>query len=626
MPELQPLCSLLPWDSEFFGRRIGNVNRSHLTAADAAAARQWALENAVDCLYLLIGEESGESLAAANAAGFQFIDLRLELSRDLGDAAPAPTAPTVRAARAADLPALERIARTAHRDSRFFLDARFPRARTEELYARWIARDFAEHHVLVAVSGDEPVGYLSLQRRPDYGVISLLAVDESHTGRGLGRALVDAACAWTHAQGLRRVRVVTQGQNTRAQRLYQAAGFRTLTAEPRFHLWLSPAPAPAPAADAPLPFNRSSFAGREMDYISQTLSCGQIAGDQTFSKKCQRLLEENLGVARALVTTSCTHALEMAALLLDLQPGDEVILPSFTFVSTANAFVLRGAKPVFCDIRPDTLNLDETKLPALITPRTRAIVPVHYAGVGCEMDAINALAARHGIAVVEDNAHGLFGKYRGRWLGTLGTFATQSFHETKNITCGEGGALLVNDARYAERAEIIREKGTNRARFFRGQVDKYSWVDLGSSYVMSDVLAAFLYGQLEQWRAIQDRRRALWQNYDLALRDWSARLGVVQPTIPPHCEAAWHMYQVLLPSLSVRTALIAHLKARGIHAVFHYLPLHLSEYARRWGGQAGDCPVTEDVSDRLLRLPFFNSMTAAQQGRVFDALLAFPSA
>ena len=372
-----------------------------------------------------------------------------------------------------------------------------------------------------------------------------------------------------------------------------------------------------------LPFNRSSLAGRELEYITQTIANGQIAGDQTYSKKSHALLEQTLGTKRALLTTSCTHALEMAALLLDLQPGDEVIVPSFTFVSTANAFVLRGAKPVFCDVRPDTLNLEESKLAALFTSRTRAVVPVHYAGVACEMDAINALAARHGAVVIEDNAHGLFGKYKGRWLGTLGALATQSFHETKNITCGEGGALLVNDASYAERAEIIREKGTNRARFFRGQIDKYSWVDLGSSYVMSDVLAAFLYAQLEVWPAIQRRRQAIWNRYHAALANWARAQGVRQPIVPAHCDQAWHMYYLLLPSLAARTALIAHLKARGILAVFHYLPLHLSDYARRWGGKPGDCPATEEVSDRLLRLPFFNSMTPDQQDRVIASIQEF---
>jgi dTDP-4-amino-4,6-dideoxygalactose transaminase len=372
-----------------------------------------------------------------------------------------------------------------------------------------------------------------------------------------------------------------------------------------------------------IPFNRSSLGGRELEYIFQTISVGQIAGDQMFSRKCRDFLQERLGARRALVTTSCTHALEMCALLLNLQPGDEVIVPAFTFVSTANAFVLYGAKPVFCDIRPDTLNLDESKLAALITSRTRAIVPVHYAGVGCEMDAILAIAAGHGIAVVEDNAHGLFGKYRGRWLGTLGCLATQSFHETKNITCGEGGALLINDDRFVERAEIIREKGTNRSKFFRGQIDKYSWVDVGSSYVMSDVLAAFLYGQLEVWKGIQEKRRAIWQRYHTELTSWAARNGVQQPIVPGHCEQAWHMYYVLLPSLKKRQALIAHLKSRGITAVFHYLPLHLSEYGRRFGGKVGDCPITEDVSDRLLRLPMFNSMNEEAQSTVIEAVKAF---
>lgn len=372
-----------------------------------------------------------------------------------------------------------------------------------------------------------------------------------------------------------------------------------------------------------IPFNRSSLQGRELEYIFQTISIGQIAGDQTFSRRCHALLESALGVPKALVTTSCTHALEMSALLCDLAEGDEVIVPSFTFVSTANAFVLRGARPVFCDVRPDTLNLDESQIERHITPRTRAIVPVHYAGVACEMDAILAIAARHGLTVIEDNAHGLFGRYRGRFLGTFGALAAQSFHETKNITCGEGGALLINDPRFAERAEIIREKGTNRARFFRGQVDKYSWVDRGSSYVMSDVLAAFLFAQLEVWPQIQTRRQTLWERYDADLTDWSAANGVRRPVVPAHCDQAFHMYYLLMPSLERRTAFISHLRDRGILAVFHYLPLHLSSYAAQWGGRIGDCPVTEDVSDRLVRLPFFNSLGDDDQMRVIEAVRTF---
>lgn len=376
---------------------------------------------------------------------------------------------------------------------------------------------------------------------------------------------------------------------------------------------------PAPS----IPFNRSSLEGRELEYIFDTIRNGQIAGDQAYSRKCERLLREVLGVRCALVTTSCTHALEMAAILLGIGPGDEVIVPSFTFVSTANAFAVHGARPVFCDIRPDTLNIDETRIERLITPRTKAILPVHYAGVGCEMDAIGEIASRHGIAVVEDNAHGLFGSYRGRMLGTFGDFATQSFHETKNITCGEGGALVVNDQRYVERAEIIREKGTNRARFFRGQVDKYGWVDLGSSYVVSDVLAAFLFAQLERWPTIQAKRQAIWERYQAGLSEWAAGRGIRTPFVPAHCGQTYHMYYLIMPSLDERTAFITHLRQCGALAVFHYLPLHLSEYARRWGGRPGDCPVTEDISDRLVRLPFYTSMTEEDQKRVIDAVMAW---
>ena len=303
-------------------------------------------------------------------------------------------------------------------------------------------------------------------------------------------------------------------------------------------------------------FNQSSLQGRELEHIFQTMTIGQIAGDQTYSKRCHAFLEQALGVPRAMVTSSCTHALEMCALLLNVQPGDEVIVPSFTFVSTANAFALRGAKIIFADIRPDTLNLDERQLESLITSRTRVIVPVHYAGVGCEMDAIGGIAGRRGLAVVEDNAHGLFGKFRGRWLGTFGCLAAQSFHETKNITCGEGGALLVNDARLIERAEIIREKGTNRSRFFRGEVDKYSWTDIGSSYVMSDVLAAFLYAQLEVWQDIQARRQRIWQYYDQHLRGWAQEHGIGCPVVPAHCEQSYHMYYFVMPSLEQRQELI----------------------------------------------------------------------
>jgi len=372
-----------------------------------------------------------------------------------------------------------------------------------------------------------------------------------------------------------------------------------------------------------IPFNKPSLAGREVEYMLDAVQDGHISGDGRYTKRCHALLQELLGVPQVLLTTSCTHALEMAALLLDIHPGDEVIVPSFTFVSTINAFVLRGAIPVFCDIRPDTLNLDEKRLAGLITPKTRAIVPVHYAGVGCEMDEIMRLANARGIAVVEDNAHGLFGTYHGQFLGTFGALATQSFHETKNVYCGEGGALLLNDTRYLERAEIIREKGTNRSRFFRGQVDKYTWVDIGSSYLPSDVLAAFLLAQLEMRETIQARRRHIWERYHAALAPWAAAHGVRQPIVPAHCGQAYHMYYLLLPSLEARTALIERLKARDILAVFHYLPLHLSEMGRKYSGREGDCPVTERVSDCLLRLPFYNTLAEDEQDQVIETVAAF---
>jgi len=334
-------------------------------------------------------------------------------------------------------------------------------------------------------------------------------------------------------------------------------------------------------------------------------------------------LERLLGAPRVLLTTSGTHALELIALLLDVRPEDEVIVPSFTFVSTANAFVLRGARPVFADIRPDTLNLDETQLERLITPRTKAIVVVHYAGVGCEMEAILEIARQHGVAVVEDNAHGLFGAYKGKPLGTFGALAALSFHETKNITCGEGGALIVNDPQYIERAEVIREKGTDRTRFFRGEVDMYTWIDIGSSYVLSDLLAAFLYAQLEAYERIQMKRRRIWEYYAEHLRDWAEAHGVRLPHVPPHCQQSYHMFYVLMPSLEERQALIAHLKARGISSAFHYHPLHLSAMGRRFGGRPGQCPVAEEVSGRLLRLPFYNSLTEEEQADVVAALKEF---
>ena len=372
-----------------------------------------------------------------------------------------------------------------------------------------------------------------------------------------------------------------------------------------------------------IPFNKPGLTGNELHYIAEAITRGQSSGGGGFTRKCHALLQQILGSGPVLLTTSGTHALEMAALLLRIQPGDEIIDPSFTFVSTVNAFVIRGARPVFIDNRPDTLNLDEAQLASLVTPRTRAVLPVHYAGVACEMDRILAIASQNGLAVVEDNAHGLFGRYKEKALGTFGCLAAQSFHETKNLICGEGGALVINDEALFERAEIIREKGTDRSRFFRGMVDKYTWVDIGSNYLPADILAAFLYAQLENRQQIMARRRRIWESYNSSLHDWGLKHNVQLPHIPPDCEQPFHMFYIIMPTLETRQALIDHLKSRGILSVFHYLPLHLSPMGRSFGGRRDGCPVTERISDCLLRLPFYNDLSENEQAEVVAAIQQF---
>ncbi|MBO9523801.1 MAG: dTDP-4-amino-4,6-dideoxygalactose transaminase [Nocardioidaceae bacterium] len=376
-----------------------------------------------------------------------------------------------------------------------------------------------------------------------------------------------------------------------------------------------------------IPFTTPFHAPGEVKYVTESIASGQTSGDGPFTRRAVELLTPLVGGGTCLLTTSCTHALEMSALLLDLEPGDEVIVPSFTFVSSVNAFVLRGAVPVFVDVRPDTLNLDEARLEAAITPRTKAVVVVHYGGVGCEMDEITTIAARHGIAVVEDNAHGLGGSYKGRVLGSIGAMATQSFHATKNVSCGEGGAIVLNDPALVERAEIIREKGTNRSQFFRGMVDKYRWMDVGSSYLPSDILAAQLCAQLETFAAIQARRHEIWDTYHHELASWAVGQGVARPTVPEHCEHPAHVYYLLLPSLEDRAAFIAALAAQDIVAPFHYVPLHDSPVGARLGRTAlGGCPVTDDVSSRLVRLPLFAGLDQGDVERVLEAVTAFRTA
>lgn len=372
-----------------------------------------------------------------------------------------------------------------------------------------------------------------------------------------------------------------------------------------------------------IPFNKPAYIPESEILVSQAIKSGHLSGDGEFTRRSSALLEEITGARKALLTTSCTHALEMAAILLDLGAEDEVIVPSFTFVSTVNAIVLRGAKPVFIDIRPDTLNLDESQLERLISPRTRAIFVVHYAGVSCEMDVINQIATKYHIQVVEDNAHGLFGKYRGKNLGTLGVLATQSFHETKNISTGEGGALLINEPRYIERAEIIREKGTNRSRFFRGTVDKYTWVDIGSSYLPSEMISAMLLAQLEARKRIQSRRIKVWSTYFEQLSGWAENVGVQLPHVPDNCEHPGHLFYLLMPDLEARTRFLAWMQSQEIVCVFHYLPLHLSEMGIQLGGRPGDCPVTEDISDRLVRLPLFYDITDDEVAQVLNSVKSF---
>ena len=372
-----------------------------------------------------------------------------------------------------------------------------------------------------------------------------------------------------------------------------------------------------------IPFNRPRPLGREVEYITDAFARGHISGDGFYTRKATGLLERELGTT-VLLTTSCTHALEMAALLLEIGPGDEVIVPAFTFPSTINAFVLRGAVPVFADIRPDTLNLDERLVERHITPRTKAIVPVHYAGVACEMDELVAVADRHRVAMVEDNAHALFGKYKGRLLGTFGRLSTLSFHETKNFTCGEGGALLINDPQLRDRAEILREKGTDRSRFFRGEVDKYGWVDIGSSYVLSDLLAAVLFAQLERRDEVQARRAEIWNTYFDRLGGWAGSNGVTLPVASsPVIDHAYHLFHVLMPTGRARAGLIAHLKQRGVMSVFHYLPLNRSIMGLKLSTTPHACPVAEDVSERLARLPFFTTLTDAEVADVVEAVTSY---
>ena len=372
-----------------------------------------------------------------------------------------------------------------------------------------------------------------------------------------------------------------------------------------------------------IPFNRANIDVSDRALLATAIENGHISGNGAFTKQAESSLQDSLGASRALLTTSCTHALEMSALLTKVGPGDEVIVPSFTFVSSASAFLLFGATPVFVDVEQNSLNIDPTALEKAITPRTKAICVVHYGGIAADLDKILEIAKANNLAVIEDNAHGLFSTYKGKPLGSFGNLATQSFHETKNITCGEGGALLINDESLVERAEILREKGTDRTKFLRGQVDKYTWVDVGSSWVMSDMLAAILYGQLERAVAINAQRIAIYNRYDNELRQWAVKHGVITPFHPANTTHTAHVYHLRFKVGEMRDRFIAHLAEHQIGAVFHYQPLHLSKIGRQLGGSVGDCPVTEHAGDCLVRLPLFNTLSVDEQTRVIEAINSF---
>lgn len=370
-------------------------------------------------------------------------------------------------------------------------------------------------------------------------------------------------------------------------------------------------------------FNQAAISAVDQKYVQEAIASGHISGNGIFTRKVEALISEITLASRVLLTTSCTHSIEIAALLCSLEPGDEIIVPSYTFVSTASSFALFGARPVFVDSRSDTLNIDATLIERSITPRTKAICVVHYGGVACEMEKILELVEAYDLVLIEDNAHGLFAKYQGRYLGSFGSLATQSFHETKNITCGEGGALLINDEALIDRAEILREKGTDRSRFLRGQVDKYTWVDIGSSWVLSEILAAILWGQLQRANEINARRVAIWNLYDRELSEWAATHGVLKPFVPLDCEHVGHLYHLRFLKSDQRTRFITHMREHEISCVFHYQPLHLSPVGQRFGGFAGQCPISEHAGDCLVRLPMHGALRDSDLERIINAVQQF---
>ncbi|MFA5014523.1 MAG: dTDP-4-amino-4,6-dideoxygalactose transaminase [Actinomycetota bacterium] len=372
-----------------------------------------------------------------------------------------------------------------------------------------------------------------------------------------------------------------------------------------------------------IPFNKPSLIGKELDYIKQAVRSGKISGDGAFSNKCAKLMQERYNIKKVLLTTSCSSALDMSAILINIKSGDEVILPSYTFVSTANCFYTRGAKLKFVDIKKDTLNIDENKIEEALSPKTKAIAVVHYAGVSCKMDKIIEIAKRNKLYIIEDAAQGIESRYKGKYLGSMGDIGCYSFHETKNISCGEGGSILINNKKFIERAEIIREKGTNRNKFFRGEVDKYTWVDIGSSFLPSEILSAFLYAQLEEIETIINNRKKLWDYYYNNLEDLEKKGFIRRPIIPEDCTHNGHLFYIILNNCKIRNMLLEYFKSKGILAIFHYLPLHLSPMGKKMGYKKGQLPVTEKISSCLVRLPLFYGLTRSEQDIVLDNLLKF---
>jgi dTDP-4-amino-4,6-dideoxygalactose transaminase len=611
----------LSWDTDFFGFPVGRIT---INDADVAKLAQEAIARSesfrllycfADTAGLARGEVSEALPSALWVDGKQTYVKRIA-QREL----PNPAEHGIYPADAYS-EALYTLALQSGEYSRFRTDPNLDRRHFERLYGAWmeasVSRTIAQEVFVHHDAAGNPDGVITLGEKSGRMDIGLVAVDTAARGKGIAGKLLEAAEWYALAHGFTEMQVVTQEANTPACRLYEKAGYQLEKSINIFHIWNNQGP-------KMIPFNKPFLTGKETTYIQEAVASGKISGDGVFTKKCHRFFEERFGFKKVLLTTSCTDALEMAAILIDIRPGDEVIMPAYTFVSTANAFVLRGARIVFADSYDWHPNIDADKIEGLITPKTKAIVPVHYAGMACDMDKIMAIASKYNLFVIEDAAQAIDSYHKSadgsvRPLGSIGHLAAFSFHETKNIISGEGGMLVINDDRYLQRAEIIREKGTNRSSFFRGEVDKYGWVDLGSSYLPSDIIAAFLYAQLENLDKIQEKRRRIWQQYYEELAPFAASHRIQLPVTPQYGTNNAHMFYLICDSLADRDRLIAGCKEQGINPVFHYLSLHKSPYYMpRYSG--GELPFTDLYSDTLVRLPFYYELDEADISSVTRAI------